>query len=196
MGGQLVTLPLRVSALGARLFFRAAEEVAGRAMLGAVQVVSAFTRRGSADAPSRASAEGEPRAPRQQPRAQSAPTAERARPAPAPAEGATATVERPPEVTEPAIAQTPAHVSEEPELVQEFAEPGAEEGAGAEVTVLEPWQGYGRMSAKEVIARLADATPAELAAVALYESGHRSRQTVLEAVQRQLRAANGRGSQN
>jgi hypothetical protein len=50
------------------------------------------------------------------------------------------------------------------------------------------------MSAKQVISRLADATPAELAAVSLYESGNRSRQTVLEAVQRQLRAANGGGS--
>jgi hypothetical protein len=49
------------------------------------------------------------------------------------------------------------------------------------------------MSARDVIARLADATPAELAAVSLYETGNRSRQTVLEAVQRQLRTANGGG---
>jgi hypothetical protein len=49
------------------------------------------------------------------------------------------------------------------------------------------------MTAREVIARLADATSAELAAVALYESGNRSRQTVLEAVQRHMRAADGGG---
>jgi hypothetical protein len=50
------------------------------------------------------------------------------------------------------------------------------------------------MSAREVIARLAGATAAELAAVSLYESGNRSRQTVLAAVQRQLRTVNGGGS--
>jgi hypothetical protein len=77
--------------------------------------------------------------------------------------------------------------------VREDSEPGAEEGAGAGVTVEEPWEGYARMNAKEVIARLGDATGAELAAVSLYESSNRSRRTVLEAVRRQLRAANGRG---
>ena len=193
MGGQLLTLPLRISAFGARLFFRAAEEVAGRAMLGAVQVVSAFSRDGSAGAQSRSSTRA---VPRQQTRAPRAPVAESSHPRSARREGATTIVEGPPEVTEPVIAEPPVHVSEEPELVQEVAEPGAEEGAGAEVSILEPWEGYGRMSAKEVIARLADATPAELAAVALYESGNRSRQTVLAAVQRQLRTANGRGSQH
>jgi hypothetical protein len=84
-------------------------------------------------------------------------------------------------------------VSAEPELVREEAATGAEEGAGATVTVREPWDGYARMTAREVIARLADATSAELAAVALYESGNRSRQTVLEAVQRHMRAADGGG---
>jgi hypothetical protein len=78
--------------------------------------------------------------------------------------------------------------------VREEAEPGAEDGAGPRVVVQEPWEGYARMSAKDVIARLAGATSAELAAVSLYESANRSRQTVLEAVQRQLRTANGGGS--
>jgi hypothetical protein len=49
------------------------------------------------------------------------------------------------------------------------------------------------MAAREVIARLGDASPAELAAVELYERTHRSRQTVLEAAERRLKAANGRG---
>jgi hypothetical protein len=35
------------------------------------------------------------------------------------------------------------------------------------------------MSAKEVIDRLGDATAAELAAIQLYEDGHRNRRTVL-----------------
>jgi hypothetical protein len=83
------------------------------------------------------------------------------------------------------------HVSEEPELVREDAEPGAEEGAGAAITVLEPWNGYEKMSARDVIARARTANPAELAAVRLYESRHRSRQTVLAAVDRQLKLGNG-----
>jgi hypothetical protein len=49
------------------------------------------------------------------------------------------------------------------------------------------------MGARQVIDRLGDASPAELAAVQLYESSNRSRQTVLEAVERRLKAANGRG---
>jgi hypothetical protein len=85
------------------------------------------------------------------------------------------------------------HVSEEPELIREEAEPGAEEGAGASVTINPPWDGYQRMAARQVIARLEGASAAELAAVQLYESSNRSRQTVLEAVERRLKAPNGRG---
>lgn len=85
----------------------------------------------------------------------------------------------------------PAHVSSEPELVEEIADPGAEEGAGAEVTVAEPWPGYGKMTAPDVIDRLAAAGSAELAAVALYEDHHRRRATVLAAVRRQLAHSTG-----
>jgi hypothetical protein len=99
-----------------------------------------------------------------------------------------------PENVEAPTAPAPVHVSEEADLVREEAEPGAEEGAGASVTVRPPWDGYERMAAREVIARLGDATAAELAAVQLYESSNRSRQTVLEAVERRLNAANGRAS--
>jgi hypothetical protein len=98
----------------------------------------------------------------------------------------------PPEDPPPSIPE-PAHVSEEPELVREEAEPGAEEGAGASVTIKPPWDGYRRMGAREVIARLEGANAAELAAVQLFESSTRSRQTVLEAVTRRLKAADGRG---
>jgi len=97
-------------------------------------------------------------------------------------------------------------VSEEPELVQELAEPGAEGGAGPELHVREPWKGYREMSAREVTARLTDMPAAELAAVELYETSHQGRQTILDAVARQLRSqpqgkaaqpsgANGHGSQ-
>jgi hypothetical protein len=97
-------------------------------------------------------------------------------------------------------------VSEEPELVEEIAEPGAEDGAGAELHIREPWEGYRDMSAREIGARLAGATAAELAAVELYERSNRARQTILAAVARQLRnqppsgasqltGANGGGTQ-
>jgi hypothetical protein len=89
------------------------------------------------------------------------------------------------------VSEQPAHVSEEPELVREVAEPGAEDGAGARVTVMEPWKAYAHMNAREVIARARQAGSAELAAVRLYESRHRSRQTVLAAVDRQLKLASG-----
>jgi hypothetical protein len=45
-----------------------------------------------------------------------------------------------------------------------------------------------------VIARIDDATPAELAGIELYESAHRNRQTVLAAAQRSLKTKTGRGS--
>jgi hypothetical protein len=98
---------------------------------------------------------------------------------------------RTPDVPEPLVAQEPVHVSEEPELVSEAAEPGAEDGAGAAITVIEPWRGYERMNARDVIARARNATRAELAAVRLYEARHRGRQTVLAAVDRQLKLAGG-----
>ncbi len=85
-------------------------------------------------------------------------------------------------------------MSEEPEPVQEFAEPGAENGAGPELHIREPWDGYRDMSAREVTARLGDASAAELAAIQLFESSTRSRQTILSAVARQLRNASGNGS--
>ncbi len=91
-------------------------------------------------------------------------------------------------------AAEPAHVSEEPELVSEVAEPGAEDGAGPSIRIAEPWPGYDQMQAKHVISRLAAATPAELAAIQLYESSNRDRQTVRAAVQRSLKTKTGRGS--
>jgi hypothetical protein len=91
--------------------------------------------------------------------------------------------------TPPPVAEAiePAHVSEEPELVAELAEPGAEEGAGASVTVDEPWDGYALLKATDVVDRLARAGSAELAAIQLYESSHKQRETVLTAVTREFR---------
>ncbi|MBA2421012.1 MAG: hypothetical protein H0V57_07790 [Thermoleophilaceae bacterium] len=73
-------------------------------------------------------------------------------------------------------------------LVAEFAEEGAEDGAGAEVHVNEPWEDYSRMRVPEVKDRLTGATTAELAAVQLYETTHRKRASVLQAVEGRMRA--------
>jgi hypothetical protein len=98
---------------------------------------------------------------------------------------------RPHPSPEPAtqLETAPAHISAEPELVESFAEPGAEDGAGAAVHVEEPWKGYGRMTAAEVIGRLVEASSEELAAVTLYESVHRRRRTVLGEAERRLQRA-------
>jgi hypothetical protein len=80
------------------------------------------------------------------------------------------------------------HVDEGVTPVAEFAEPGAEDGAGAEIRVDEPWDGYSRMRAPEIQRELAEAEPAALAAVRLYESTHRGRRSVLEAIDRRLAA--------
>jgi hypothetical protein len=79
------------------------------------------------------------------------------------------------------------HIETEPELVGEFAEPGAEEGAGAEIHVEEPWAGYRQMRVADVRDRVAVAGAEELAIVQLYESTHRNRRSVLDAVERRTR---------
>jgi hypothetical protein len=83
--------------------------------------------------------------------------------------------------------EAPAHIDTEPELVAEFAEPGAEDGAGAEVHVAEPWDGYKRMRVADIRERVAVAEAAELAIVQLYESSHRKRRSILDAVERRSR---------
>jgi hypothetical protein len=92
---------------------------------------------------------------------------------------------------EPAPEEEPRHVSEEATLVGEVAEPGAEDGAGAQVHVVEPWDGYRQMTASDVVDRITGADAALLAAVELYELSARGRQTVLEAVRRELARAGG-----
>jgi hypothetical protein len=81
----------------------------------------------------------------------------------------------------------PLHVSEEPTLVAESAEPGAENGAGAELRVDEPWSGYAKLTAAEIRDRLASASDEELAAIELYESTHRRRRTIIDAAADALR---------
>ena len=92
-----------------------------------------------------------------------------------------------PPMAEPPPAE-PDHVDEEPVLVAEHAERGAEEGAGAEVHVDEPWEGYDSMTATEIRARLEDAEPEVVAAVKLYEVAGKDRSSVIDAADRRLRS--------
>jgi hypothetical protein len=87
-----------------------------------------------------------------------------------------------------AEAVEPAHVSEEPELVAAVAERGAEQGAGPEIHVDEPWPGYGGMTAADIRDRLRAEGPVVASAVRLYEAAHKGRSSVLEAAGRELSA--------
>jgi hypothetical protein len=89
---------------------------------------------------------------------------------------------------QPPAPPEPAHVSEEPELVAAVAEPGAEEGAGAEVHIDEPWPSYDRMTAADIRDRLRVEGPVAASAVRLYEAAHKGRSSVLEAAGRELSA--------
>jgi hypothetical protein len=87
----------------------------------------------------------------------------------------------------PPEAPEPVHVSEEPVLVAEVAEEGAEDGAGAEVRVDEPWPGYNRMTAADIRERLSNEPTEVAAAVSLYEAAGKGRSSVLEAAGRRMR---------
>jgi hypothetical protein len=88
----------------------------------------------------------------------------------------------------PPVAPEPVHVSEEPELVAEVADRGAEEGAGAEVHVDEPWEGYDRMTATAIKGRLRMEGGAVAGTVRLYEAAHKGRSSVLEEAGRRTTA--------
>jgi hypothetical protein len=201
MVGEIVMLPLRVTVRAASLAVRGAEEMATLAFR-AIGVVSRHDHspapppqppaKTTPAKPPRTAGPGPARA------AQSRP----ARPAhPRPSRRSTErrVTEREPEPASPSTPAPPpspeaepGHVSEEPTLVEEFAEAGAEEGAGAQVTVDEPWDGYGHMTAQDVLDLIERASKAELAAITLYETANRHRQAILAAVERQ-RALGGRG---
>jgi hypothetical protein len=83
----------------------------------------------------------------------------------------------------------PDHVDEGVVLVAEVAEEGAEDGAGAEVHVEPPWDGYDEMTAPEIRDRLVVGDPVLAAAVDLYETTHKSRRTVIDAAERALKRA-------
>ena len=185
---DLITLPLRIAASATRLGFEVSERAVGALAHAAERLIGV-----GEEAPGQAAAP--------------APGGDRKGVSlavvvamPAPSGSASDPV---PEIPDPAppdaeLASQPpdtapepsAHVSAEPQFVEAFADgSGAEEGAGASVRVLEPWKGYGKMTASEIIARLDGATREELADVALYEELHRQRRTVVIEARRQLQQA-------
>ena len=191
---EVITPPLRIGADAARGGWR----VVGRAITLGLSVTerlidAAFPRSdGAAGAPHPAEASNSaaaapaPSADEPAPTATPSPTSMAAAPATPPATPPAAP-EAP--IVAAAPAPTPAHVSRDARHVEAFADPGAEDGPGASVHIEEPWRGYGRMTANDIIARLTSASREELAAVALYERAHRDRQTVLAAAERELRRA-------
>jgi len=101
--------------------------------------------------------------------------------------------------SEPAAAATPApslevapeHVDREAVVVAESADDGAADGAGAQVRIGAPWDGYDGLTVKEVNDRLAAASPESLAVARLYETANRNRVTVIKEIDRRLAAAAG-----
>lgn len=100
----------------------------------------------------------------------------------------------PPPPPPPAPPPEPAHVDEGATVVAEFAEAGAENGAGAELELSEPWDGYDRMHVDELLPRLSDASSETLAAVLLYEHATRERAAVIDEAESRLRIKNPPGS--
>lgn len=208
MDGGIITMPLRISVGGARVVLRTATGAVGCAAKLSGRATVAATR--TAARVSDTLTWGRPAPTFEPPAEAAAPVVSDLRTAPEhsvngdlsepprsePPRTQTPRIPdiAPPPEPEPPTPEEPVHVSEEPELVQELAEPGAEDGAGASVRIDEPWPGYARMTAKQVIERLTDATAAELAAVQLYESINRDRQTVRAAAERNLKSKTGRGS--
>src|SRR3954454_4614952 len=192
---ELITAPLRIGADTARSTLR----VVGRAItlgLSATEwlIDAAIPRSGGAagaayraEASSSAAAASPPSADEPAPAATPRPRSMTPAPPTPPAAPEAPTVGAAPE-------PTPAHVSRDARHVEAFADPGAEDGAGASVHIQEPWRGYGRMTANDIVARLTSASREELAAVALYERAHRDRRTVLAAAERELRRATAPGS--
>lgn len=102
--------------------------------------------------------------------------------APSPPLGSGATTEAPPP---PAVPEP--HIETEDELVASSSDAGAEDGAGAQIGIGEPWVGYRGMHAPEIVDRIALADTAELALVQLFEAANRNRVTVIRAVEDRLK---------
>ena len=81
-------------------------------------------------------------------------------------------------------------LDDKPVPVAEFGEAGADEDAGADVHVDEPWEGYAGMTAAQVKARLGKANRELVAAVVLYEGFGKRRSSVIDTAERRLTRLN------
>ena len=98
-----------------------------------------------------------------------------------------------PDVSPPiALHRANDHVDTGEELVAEVADPGAEDGAGPQIRVGEPWPGYDELSAAQVTERIPRLSDAELTLVQLYEGSHAERAHVLRAAEEALARRAGR----
>jgi hypothetical protein len=212
---SLITLPFRVALRGAELGLRVSQALAERA-IGLVGEVLAPTASRPTSPPARkperesepsreaespASSGGDPRSAAPSPLQAVAEQEEVAasrpdfEPPPPPAEPSTPAEPSPPAAPPPPAAPRAAaragsaHLDDEDVVVEEVAEAGAEQGAGAQIHVAEPWDGYDQLKAADVVDQLDGRDQAELAAVELYELSHRQRKTVIEAAKQQLRRA-------
>jgi hypothetical protein len=179
MSGSLISLPLRLTLRATGLAVHGAREIVDR-----VAGLAGLTH-DDAPAPDFRRAPDEPPT-RTEPPAR--PTQIQTAAPPEPIETADATpIDRgePVDYDTPEPAE-PVHLELEDDLVEEVAEPGAEDGAGAQVHIAEPWSGYRELRAADVIDRLPAASAAELAAIELYELSSRKRQTIITAAQREL----------
>jgi hypothetical protein len=179
---RLLTLPVTLARIPVELGVDVARRVGGTAV-GAARL--AYGVVAGPDEPPAPVRRPEP-APSGNGRAREAQTAVLEPDAVADAQAAVAQAEARVVETEAAPAE-PGHVSEEPELVAEVAEQGAEEGAGPEIRLEEPWPGYDGMTAADIVDRLVAEGDAVAAAVSLYEAGGKGRSTVLDAASRSMR---------
>jgi hypothetical protein len=199
VGSSLITLPLRISLRTVRAALRTTRDAAD-AGLGLLELVGELVERGaSGRAPTARPAPPAPERPDGEPVPAASNGRGPARPVvpvePAEAVEAVGPVEpvrpvdsvEPVRPVDPVDPAEPVHVDAEAEIVEEVADPGAEDGAGAQVHVAPPLHGYDALRAADVVARLRGADIAQLGAIELYEQTHRRRRTVLEAVARELK---------
>jgi hypothetical protein len=133
MVGDLITLPLRATGLAARVWWRSAERTLNLASDVVGYVAGRAAGSPSDDQPVDLRADGPSTrsvSPASAPSPDHSPSRENVTERMPPAHQ---TGPRTAEAQPVPPAEQPAHVSEEPELVEEFAEPGAENGAGPEL---------------------------------------------------------------
>jgi hypothetical protein len=179
MTRKLIGLPFRIGVGGARLAVRGLADISelGYELISTLTGLRGHSQGSTAQHTYDGPAAEAPPEPRRRPTDTTrGPERPQGRPTPRP--------RRPP--SPPPSIPRPTPRPEPPAVVRESADPGAADGAGAQVRVAEPWEGYDGLGAKDVIERLSNATAAELAAVQLYEAGKRRRKTVLAAAERQL----------